>query len=57
MSCRCAERRVILATAARALVRGDAASAARTTAAAGRTLAEDARAYAAALAARMRRPA
>jgi len=56
MACRCADRRVALAGAARALVRGDATSAMRATATAGRTLAEDVRAYAAGLAARVRRP-
>ena len=55
MACRCADRRVALAGAARALVRGDTATALRATAAAGRTLAEDARAYAASLAARRSR--
>lgn len=52
MACRCADRRVALSGAARALVRGEAVTAVRAAAAAGRTLAEDARAYAARLNAR-----
>ena len=52
MGCRCAERRAALSDAARAMSRGEVATAARQAQAVGRSLAADARRLAAAMARR-----